>query len=89
MLELLDFVFFLYAVSPRVNTTIKLCRILRLYTTTLNLKDKFNIDFKHLDFKKIYDNVFFTLNKNKTIEHTQVETLYLLIALEKLVRNTG
>jgi hypothetical protein len=83
-LELLDFVFFLYAVSPRVNTTIKLCRILRLYTETLNLKDKFNIDFKHLVFKKIYDNIFFILKKNRTIEHTQVETLYLLIALNEI-----
>lgn len=83
-LELLDFVFFLYAVSPRVNTTIKLCRILRLYTETLNLKGKFNIDFKHLIFKKIYDNIFFILKKNRTIEHTQVETLYLLIALNEI-----
>jgi hypothetical protein len=84
LLELFDFVFFLYLVSPRVNTTIKLCRVLRLATTTLNLKDKFSIDFKHLVFKKIYDNIIFTLHKNKSIKHTQVETLYLLIALGEL-----
>ena len=83
-LELLDFVFFLYSVSPRVNTTIKLCRILRIVTATLNLKDKFKADFKHLVFKKIYDNIAFTLYKNKTVKHTQVETLYLLIALGEL-----
>lgn len=84
ILELLDFVFFLYSVSPRVNTTIKLCRILRIVTATLNIKDQFNIDFKHLVFKKIYDNIVFTLHKNKTVKHTQVETLYLLIALGEL-----
>jgi len=84
LLELFDFVFFLYSVSPRVNTTIKLCRILSLATTTLNLKDKFGIDFKHLVFKKIYDNIIFILHKNKTVKHTQVETLYLLIALGEL-----
>ncbi|MBS1571778.1 MAG: RNA-directed DNA polymerase [Bacteroidetes bacterium] len=84
LLELLDFVFFLYSVSPRVNTTIKLCRILRIVTATLNLKGEFNIDFKHLVFKKIYDNIVFTLHKNKTVKHTQVETLYLLIALGEL-----
>lgn len=84
LLELLDFVFFLYSVSPRVNTTIKLCRILRIVTATLNLKDEFNIDFKHLVFKKTYDNIVFTLHKNKTVKHTQVETLYLLIALGEL-----
>ena len=84
LLELFDFVFFLYSASPRVNTTIKLCRVLRLTTTTLNLKDKFSIDFKHLVFKKIYDNIIFTLHKNKSVKHTQVETLYLLIALGEL-----
>lgn len=84
LLEIFDFVFFLYSVSPRVNTTIKLCRILSLATSTLNLKDKFSIDFKHLVFKKIYDNIIFTLHKNKFVKHTQVETLYLLIALGEL-----
>ncbi|HXP49364.1 MAG TPA: antiviral reverse transcriptase Drt3b, partial [Bacteroidia bacterium] len=84
ILELLDFVFFLYSVSPRVNTTIKLCRVLRLATTTLNLKNNFSLDFKHLVFKKIYDNILFILHKNKSIKHTQVETLYLLIALGEL-----
>jgi hypothetical protein len=84
LLEVFDFVFFLYSVSPRVNTTIKLCRILDLAISTLNLKDKFSIDFKHLVFKKFYDNIIFTLNKNKSDKHTQVETLYLLIALGEL-----
>lgn len=84
LLELLDFVFFIYAISPRVNSTIKLCRILRLITETLNLPGQFNTDLKHLIFKKIYDNIFLILHKNETIKHTQVETLYLLIALQEL-----
>lgn len=83
-LEILDFVFFLYSVSPRVNTTIKLCRILRLITETLDLKGQFNIDYKHLVFKKLYDNIYLILQKNKSVKHTQVETLYLLIALGEL-----
>ncbi len=84
ILEILDFTFFLYSVSPRVNTTIKLCRILRKLTEFLSEKDNINIDFKHLAFKKIYDNIYFTLQKNKSLEYTQVETLYLLIALGEL-----
>jgi Reverse transcriptase (RNA-dependent DNA polymerase) len=84
ILELLDFVFFIYTVSPRVNTTIKLSRILRIILDTLKLRNKFNYDLKHLVFKKIYDNIYFTLNKNKSIEHTQVETLYLLTILNEL-----
>lgn len=84
ILEILDFTFFLYSVSPRVNTTIKLCRILRNLTECLREKENINIDFKHLAFKKIYDNIYFILQKNKSVEHTQVETLYLLIALGEL-----
>lgn len=84
LLELFDFVFFLYSVSPRVNSTIKLSRLLRLATDTLNLQGTFSIDFKHLIFKKIYDNILFILNKNKSVKHTQVETLYLLIILGEL-----
>ncbi len=84
ILEILDFTFFLYAVSPRVNTTIRLCRILRKITEFLSEKGNVNMDFKHLAFKKIYDNIYFTLQKNKSVEHTQVETLYLLIALREL-----
>ena len=83
LLELLEFVFFIYSISPRVNSTIKLCRILRLVHETLSVPLKFNRDLKHLVFKKCYDNIYFILQKNKTVEHTQVETLYLLIALSQ------
>ncbi len=83
-LEILDFTFFLYSVSPRVNTTIKLCRILRRLTEFLNSNNLINIDFKHLVFKKIYDNLYFIIQKNKSVEHAQVETLYLLIAMGEL-----
>lgn len=84
ILEILDFIFFIYAVSPRVNTTIKLCRILRRISEFVSLKTNVNIDFKHLLQKKIYDNIYFILHKNKTIKHVQVETLYLLITLSEL-----
>lgn len=84
ILEILDFTFFVYSVSPRVNITIKLCRILRRLTEFLKNRDNINIDHQHLAFKSIYDDVSFILRKNKTSEHTQVETLQLLIALAEL-----
>jgi hypothetical protein len=86
ILGILEFVFFIYSVSPRVNTTIKLCRILRIFTAYMKARDS-NKDFKHLIFKYIYDDVCFILKKNKNDEHTQVETLYLLIALSELGRD--
>lgn len=84
VLEILDFIFFIYSVSPRVNTTIRLCRILRVLTEYSQNKDNISIDLRHLIFKKIYDNIFLILEKNKNSEHTQVETLYLLLALGEL-----
>lgn len=86
ILELLDFTFFLYCVSPRVNTTIKLCLILSKLIKFGKQKGNFNNDNKHLIFKVIYDEISLVLKKNKYSEYTQVETLYLLIALKELGR---
>lgn len=84
ILEILDFTLFLYSVSPRVNTTIKLCLILSKIIKYVKNKDNINNDNKHLIFKKIYDDISLVLNKNKSVEHIQVETLYLLIMLKEL-----
>lgn len=81
--EILEFVFFIYSVSPRVNTTIKLCRIFAVFIYFIK-KEKVNNDLKDIIFKSIFDNIGFILNKNKHNENTQVETLYLLLALAEL-----
>lgn len=85
IINILDFSFFIYSVSPRVNTTIKLCRIIKTCTDFLK-RDHANIDLRHLVFKIIYDKTLFILKKNKNGEYTQVETLYLLVALSELGR---
>ncbi|MES2398080.1 MAG: antiviral reverse transcriptase Drt3b [Bacteroidota bacterium] len=90
-LQILDFTFFLYSVSPRVNSTIKLCMIVNKITAFINRNNKdktdtFSFDNKHRVFKKISDEISQVLNKNKSNEHIQVETLYLLIALRELGR---
>lgn len=82
----LEFTFFLYSVSPRANTTIKLCQILRHITKLLNGFNDINVDNKHLIYKYVFDNTHLILRKNKTSEYTQIETLYLLIALRELGR---
>lgn len=83
---ILEFVFFIYSVSPRVNTTIRLCRILRLVTLFLK-SGHLNQDQVQSIQKQIFDNICFVLKKNETAEQTQVETLYLLIALSELGRD--
>lgn len=86
IIEILDFVFFIYSVSPRVNTTIKLCRILAFFIY-FTKNERIKNDFKSIIFKSIFDNIGFILNKNKHNENTQVETLYLLLILAELGKN--
>ncbi|MEC8067110.1 MAG: antiviral reverse transcriptase Drt3b [Pseudomonadota bacterium] len=83
IISVLDFSFFIYSVAPKVNTTIRLCRIIRMFCSFLSAKS-INSEHRHLIYKCIYDNACFILDKNKSSEHTQVETLYLLIALAEL-----
>jgi hypothetical protein len=85
-LEILDFTFFIYSISPKVNSTIKLCMILSKVTKFAKVNRNFNLDNQHQIFKKIYDEIFLVLKKYKSSDHTQVETLYLLIALKELGR---
>jgi hypothetical protein len=90
-LQILDLTFFLYSVSPRVNSTIKLCMIIGKVTAFINRKNQdksetFTFDNKHRVFKKIFDEVSQIMNKNKVSQIIQIETLYLLVALRELGR---
>ncbi len=84
--SIIEFLFFIYSVSPRVNTTIRLCRILRVVIQFLKTGhiEQEQVQSVH---KRIFDDVCFVLRKNETSEQTQVETLYLLIALSELGRD--
>ena len=91
-LEILDVTFFLYSVSPKVNSTIKVCLILDKMICFLkkNKTNKYTEPFtpntKHNVFKKISDEINLVLHKNVSKKATQIETLYLLIALNQLGR---
>ena len=91
-LEILDVSFFLYSVSPRVNSTIKLCLILNKIISFLkknktnDYTESFSKNGKHNIFKKISDEISLILQKNKYKKEAQIETLYLLIALTQLGR---
>ena len=91
-LEILDVTFFLYSVSPRVNSTIRVCLIIDKITCFLKknktngYSEPFTPNNKHNIYKKISDEINLVLHKNKTKNETQIETLYLLIALSQLGR---
>jgi len=91
-LEILDVTFFLYSVSPKVNSTIKVCLIIDRINrflkknNTNEYKEPFSSNSKHNILKKISDEINLVLNKDKSKKETQIETLYLLITLNQLGR---
>ncbi len=85
LIEILGFTFFVYSVFPKVNTTVKLCHILSKITNLIGKNPKnISIDYAHLLKKKIFNEAYLVLKKNKTKSHIQIETLYLLIVLQEL-----
>jgi hypothetical protein len=79
----IDFCFFIYTVAPRVNTTIKLSRVLKViidYSRSKYIK----FDDMHQIFKLISENILFVIEKYENKTFTQVETLYLLTVLSEL-----
>lgn len=85
LIELVEFVFFIYSSSQRVGYTIKVSRILQNIITFSNKNFK-NKDLKHHLFKSISDNINIIFRNNKFDDHIHVETLYLLITIAELGR---
>jgi hypothetical protein len=85
-------VFFIYSVSPRVNSTIKTCHILSKILTFYKLKNKSDNEFiissnnRNRIFKKILDESSLIIRKNSISEYSQIETLYLLTVIKELDR---
>lgn len=84
LLEVLDFGFFLYSVSPRVNTTLKLSSCVVKIIKFANTDSYIGFESKHRLFKKIFDEINQVLSKQKNNKHAQIEYLFLLIILSEL-----
>lgn len=87
-IQLLNFLFFIYSVSPRVTSTIKIVSLISKLIQFIKDSKAGNKIFKNyqieLIYKKIYDETFQILKKNKLKEYTQNETLYLLLLLNEI-----
>jgi hypothetical protein len=86
----IDFVYFIYSVSPRVNSTIKVSHILSKIIKFYKGKYKGTNDYLYSQnsreriFKKILDESSLIINKNTLNEYAQIESLYLLTVLGDL-----
>lgn len=93
IVNFIDFVFFIYSVSPRVNSTIKISHILSKILTFYKLKYKAENQFiittnnRHRVFKKILDESSLIIKKNSINEYAQIETFYLLTVIRELDRD--
>ncbi|MDP3749712.1 MAG: antiviral reverse transcriptase Drt3b [Phenylobacterium sp.] len=86
LVAIIQFVFFLYAASPRVNHTIRTCRIVGTITTFLEGND-IGSELKHLVYKVVHENIAHHLRKHKVTEFREIECLYLLVSLAELGRD--
>ena len=84
--SVVEFCFFIYAAAPRVNTTIKLSRVLKTIID-FSKTDNVSRDDMHQVFKRISDDVAFIISKYGSGSYTQVETLYLLAVMSEMGKN--
>lgn len=78
--SVMEFAFFAFSASPKVNHTIRICRMISTSIAFLSSKG-FSYDLKHILFKYIHDNIMQQLEKNTMGVHREVENMYLLIGL--------
>ena len=83
MLAILEFSFFAYSASPKVNHTIRVCRMISACVDLLKAGG-FSYDMKHLVYKYVHDNVMQQLEKNTMGLYREIESLYLLISLSEI-----
>lgn len=85
LLAIMEFAFFAYSASPKVNHTIRLCRMIATSVDFLR-EQALPYELKHLLFKYVHDNVMQQLEKNTMGVHREVESLYLLVSLSQIGR---
>jgi hypothetical protein len=86
MEALLGFVFFIYAVSPKVNTTIKLCRICQRVLSFYNA-EPIGLSYGALISQVIYERCRSVMDHNSDGKSAKIEIMYLLVLMRQLGRN--
>jgi len=98
LFEVIDTVFFLYAGSKRINTTLKVVQVLNVIRITLDHDyvverhgkketiERFTDYAREIVFKKIRDEISLVIQTAPVDENIQLETLYFLIVLKSMNR---
>lgn len=83
VVSIVNFTYFIYAVAPKVNSTIKLCRIVQQVIMFIR-EQKLGAEYQHVVFKCIFDNSCSILDKYSVDKKNPIETLYLLVLIRQL-----
>ena len=83
LVAIFEFSFFVYSASPKVNHTIRICRMIQTSTKFLH-SNLIPYELKHLLFKYVHDNIVQLLKKSNMSIHHEIESLYLLTSLSKI-----
>lgn len=83
LLAIFEFSFFVYSASPKVNHTVRICRMIQTSTDFLH-SNAIPYELKHLLFKYVHDNIVQLLEKNTMSTHHEVESLYFITALSQV-----
>lgn len=84
--SLLWFVFFVYAVSPKVNTTIKLCRICQRILAFYK-ENSIGLSYGALISQVIHERSASIIDKYSDGKGARIEVMYLLVLMEQLGKN--
>lgn len=82
--NVLDLIFFIYSVAPRVSSTVKVVSLLSKLLAFLKENENINKHQKDVLYKKIFDESYQIIKRNQHKKYVQNETLYLLIILAEL-----
>lgn len=83
--NLIEFGFFIFATTPKVNFSVRLTRLICLIVDEIH-EIMHSFDVKETVLKTISDNLFWCLRKYSGSENRKIETLYLILANMKLGR---
>lgn len=83
IVSIINFSYFIYSVAPKVNSTIKLCRIIQQVILFMK-KNEIGKEHQHIIFKCIFDNSCSILEKYAIDKSSPIETLYLLVLIRQL-----
>ena len=85
LVTLVEFSFFIYSMSPKVNGTIKICRIIQQVILFVN-DQPLGVEYSDVVFRSIFNEACSVLENIKVENETPIETLYLLVLIRQLGR---